>query len=301
MKQPFSPPICFGCRCTKRQFSINTGLAILTVLGAMSAWSQTNQVQLKMTATPEGVRFGTLRDLPSKPLPTVFFFGGPASLTDAESQEAQQVLGPAVLCVALDAPAEGELRGTGEPLSLGAWRLHVDRGEDIISNLTHRAKAVLDHLIQQQATDPAKVAVFGTSRGGYMAFHFAAVEPRVHAIAAFAPVTDLLVMTEFAGRTNDHLIRAAAANNLADRNIWILIGSTDHRVSTTRAMQFTQRIIEASEALGRRPGIELHVVPSDGHRVPDGSYAEAARWLLKQWHSIETLPKKNSTPKRGRK
>jgi len=288
--------------CTKRQFFSRSGWAVLVTLVAMSAWSQTNQaVQLKMTAAAEGVRFGTLRDLPAKPLPTVFFFGGPASLTDPESVEAQKALGPDVLCVTLDMPAEGEFRGPREPLSLGAWRLHVDRGEDVISNLTYRAKAVLDYLIRQQATDSAKVAVFGTSRGGFMAFHFAAVEPRVRSVVAFAPVTDLLVMTEFAGRTNDHLVRAVAANALADRNIWILIGSTDHRVSTARAMEFTQRIIEASEALGRRPGIELHIVPSDGHRVPDGSYAEAARWLLKQWHSSETPPIKNSTPKRGRK
>jgi dipeptidyl aminopeptidase/acylaminoacyl peptidase len=151
---------------------------------------------------------------------------------------------------------------------------------------------VLDYLIRQGFTDGTRVAVFGTSRGGFMAFHFAAAEPRVRHIAAFAPVTDLLTLREFFEMPNDQRARAIAANTLAGRlqdcAIWIIIGSTDHRVGTSRAVAFTQRLIEVAEARGRRPSIELHIEPTEGHRVPDGCYAQAAHWLQKQWQTRRT-------------
>ena len=262
-------------------------MALFATLNAVSGADETNQRgPVKMAATAGGVRFASLRDLPAKPLPTVFFFGGPAatSLTEPQFLEAEKALGPDVLCVTLDAPAEGERRGPGEPLSLAAWRLRVDRGEDIILDLTTRAKAVLEHLIACHATDPARVAVFGTSRGGFMAFHFAAVEPRIGCIAAFAPVTDLRALVEFSGVTNRQAIRAAEVSRLANRQIYVVIGNNDQRVGTARALEFTKGIIEAAEALRQKPAIELHVVPAEGHRVPDGTYGAGARWLLNQWH-----------------
>lgn len=245
--------------------------------------------RLQILKTPDGIRFGLIGAKPSSPAPTVFFLGGGVeeSLSEPQYIEAQNEFGPGVLHATIDLPGHGAERHEGQPASLRGWRYRLDQGEDLVADVARRATAVLDYLVRERYTDPAKVGVFGTSRGGFMAFHFAASEPRVRHIAAFAPVTDLLALAEFFGMPNDHRARAIAAatlaGRLADRGIWIIIGSTDHRVSTDRAMEFTQRVIEAAEGRGRRPGIELHVEPSDGHRVPDGCYGEAARWLRKQW------------------
>ncbi|MCX6622597.1 MAG: prolyl oligopeptidase family serine peptidase, partial [Acidobacteria bacterium] len=174
-----------------------------------------------------------------------------------------------------------------EPPSLRAWRYRLDHDDDIAAEFTHRAIKALNHLVASRFTDPAKVAAFGTSRGGFMALHFAAVDPRVRFVAGFAPVTDLLMLTEFAGMQDERPARALStlrlADRLADRAIWIAIGSTDNRVSTARAIEFTSRIIEAATARGLQPKIELHVRPSPGHTTPAGSYGAAARWVVDLW------------------
>lgn len=230
-------------------------------------------------STPDGVRFGWLGEAPTAPKPTVFFFGGTVdSLTEPHYQPAIDTLGPGVLCVTIDMPERGSLAG---------WREQLDGGQPLVSDLTRRGTAVLNHLIERRWTDPSKVAVFGTSRGGLMAYHFAAAEPRVRHIAAFAPVTDLLILAEFRDMKQPQRARAIAAARVADSiagvGHWMTIGTTDDRVGTASAIDFAQRLMEAARAAGLVPRIDLQVSPSDGHRVPEGSYGAAARWLAKQW------------------
>lgn len=247
--------------------------------------------QIQISATPEGIRFGWVGAKPIGPAPTVFIFGAAIEeeLTAPHVLDALIPLGEAgVLCIALDLPGEGADRRLTEPTHLHGWRFRLDHGEDVAADLVRRASAVLNHLVARGYTDPLKVAVFGTSRGAFMAFHFAAAEPRVRHVAGFAPVTDLLVLREFQDMVDDHQTRALTASRLAarlyDRGIFIIIGSTDYRVSTHLAIQFTERVIEEAAAHGRQPRIELHVEPADGHRSPAGSYPMAARWMLKQWN-----------------
>jgi dienelactone hydrolase len=248
-------------------------------------------VRADVLTTSDGVRFGLVGAKQPSPAPTVFFFGGAVedSWDGPNHREALDILGPGVLKVAVDLPAHGTDRRAGEPASMRGWRNRLDHGEDIVTDFVRRATTVLNFLVEKRYTDPAKVAVFGTSRGGFMAFHFASAEPRVRQVAAFAPVTDLLVLREFFEMRPDNRARALAAARLADRlcqrPIWIVIGSTDHRVSTAQTIEFSQRVVQAAEAHGYPPLIDLHIVPADGHTVPDGSYAAAARWLLKQWAS----------------
>ncbi len=247
--------------------------------------------RLQVITTPEHIRFGLIGARQVTPSPTVFFLGGGVeeSLTEPQYVEAQQELGTGALYATIDLPGHGADHRAGEPASLHAWRYRLDHGEDIVADAVGRASKVLDYLIRERYTDASKVAVFGTSRGGFVALHFAAAERRIRHVAAFAPVTDLLILREFFEMPNDQRARAIAANTLAARlldcGIWIIIGSTDHRVSTDRAIEFTRRVIEAAEARGRRPAIELHIEPTEGHHVPDGCYAQAARWLRKQWQN----------------
>lgn len=245
--------------------------------------------QVQTGTTRDGIRFGCIGEKPAAPAPTVFFLGGAVedSLVGPEYSEAIRTLGPGILCVTLDLPGFGQDRREGEPGSIPTWRYRLDRGEDVTAGFVRRASAVLDHLIAERFTEPARVAAFGTSRGGFISFHFAAGDRRVSHVAGFAPVTDLFALTEFAKMTNEQPARALGAvriaDRLTDRKLWIIIGSTDFRVSTHRTIEFTGRVVEAALAQGRPPMIELHVQPSDGHRVPPASYESGARWLLKQW------------------
>ncbi|MFN0167397.1 MAG: prolyl oligopeptidase family serine peptidase, partial [Bryobacteraceae bacterium] len=186
--------------------------------------------RLQILKTPDGIRFGLIGAKPAAPSPTVFFLGGGVedSLSEPQYIEAQNEFGPGVLHVTIDLPGHGAERREGQPASLRGWRYRLDQGENLVAGVVRRATAVLDHLVRERYTDPAKVGAFGTSRGGFMAFHFAAAEPRIRHIAAFAPVTDLLALGEFFGMPNDHRARAIAATSLAgrlaDRGIWIIIG-----------------------------------------------------------------------------
>lgn len=251
------------------------------------------EIPVHASTTPEGIRFGWIGDLPTAPAPTVFFLGGGIedSFGGPEYPQAINIFGAGVLCVSIDLPGHGAERRDKEPASIRGWRYRLDRDEDVAADLARRGGKVLDHLIAKGYTDPLKIALFGTSRGGFMAFHFAAADSRVRHVAGFAPVTDLLVLREFQDVVDGHQARALSCSRLADRlydrRIFIIIGSTDYRVGTHQAIQFMERVTEAAAAHGQQPRIELHVEPSDGHGCPDGSYSMAARWLVKQWNPVK--------------
>lgn len=250
------------------------------------------EMPVNTSTTPEGVIFGWLGALPKAPVPTVFFFATTmeASLSLQGYSDGPKTLGPGVLCVSVDLPAHGtDVRATDAHKSITGWRGRIDHGEDVAADLARRASAVLDYLVAKGHTNPTKVAVFGTSRGGFMALHFAAADSRVRNIVGFAPVTDLLYLREFQGDADTALAHGLSASRLSDRlydrGIWIIIGSTDFRVGTQGAIEFTQRVVASARAHGlKQPAIELHVMPTDGHHVPDDSYAVAARWLLGRWN-----------------
>jgi dienelactone hydrolase len=237
------------------------------------------------------VHFGIIGTKPPSPAPTVFLFGKEieATLVSPDYGEALTALGPQVLAVALDGPCHGFDQLDGEPLSLSCWSYRLDQGRNIMADVAGRAKAVLDFLIRESYTDPAKVAAFGSSRGGFMAMHFAAVDPRVGLIAAFSPVTELLLLQEFSGMKHPERARALNAVRLVgalyNRPLWIIIGDTDHRVGTANAIEFAERFIDEGEAHGLIPPIEMRIAPAEGHATPDGAYVEAAKWLLRIWGS----------------
>ena len=191
-------------------------------------------------------------------------------------------------CVSIDLPCHGWEHRAGEPEQLDGWRFRSVAGEDFVEETNRRLAHVLDHLNVKGCTDAGKVAVCGTSRGGFLAMHFAAFDSRVKCVAAFAPVTDLLGLQEFHGAEQNDLVRSLAlttrAVDLARKQVWMVIGDQDVRVGTDRAIMLADRITEVARDLPVcRGSIELHVLPEPrGHTTPAGATDRATEWIDRQ-------------------
>lgn len=241
---------------------------------------------LKME-TPNGLRFGIWGTKVSYPAPTLFVFSATIdqSLGDPYYRQCGAALAEqGFLCVSLDLPGHGLDQRADEPGGLRAWRARSDRGEDFVTPFTQRARGVLDYLIRAGYTDPQRIAACGISRGGFMALQVTAVEPRIRATAAFAPVTALGTLREFHGATNtdhvDQLSLAARAGAMTGRSLWLVIGDRDERVGTDDAVAFARQVTKLSLAQAKPADVTLIVRPEPkGHTTPAGSPALAAAWI----------------------
>jgi len=261
----------------------------MTVLGG-SAGAQGEIVRL---AAPNGTRFAIVGMKAAKPAPTLLIFAGSIEQTlDAKfyplATKLRQERG--FLLVTLDLPGHGADRREGEPASIAAWRTRMEKGERVIQDFVAKVPPVLDYLVAEGYADPARIVAAGTSRGGFIAFHVAAADARIKAVVAFAPVTDLLALSEFTGMQDHAEVRALAAERLAarlaGRPIWMCIGNHDTRVDTDRAIHFTRRIVECAVAAGTRPDIELLVQPTAGHQIAPDSHEKAAAWLAERFFGV---------------
>ena len=244
---------------------------------------------LQTDTTAAGVRYGWVGSRPTQPAPTVVFLGGAIAenLTQPHYLEGVDALGPRIWCVTLDLPGHGSETQAGEPGGIATWRQRLERNEAFLEPYVRRVSGVLDEWIARKHSDPARIGLFGTSRGGFIALHLAAAEPRIRLVAGFAPVTELMTLSEFAGLRDDYRARRYGAirlaDQLSDRPIWLIIGTTDFRVGTRDTVAFAERLMETAIVRGRKPAVELHLEPSDGHRVPPLSYARAAAWARQQF------------------
>ncbi|MFO0945764.1 MAG: prolyl oligopeptidase family serine peptidase [Planctomycetota bacterium] len=193
-----------------------------------------------------------------------------------------------VLSVILDPPCHGPDQKPGEPPQLQGWRSRIEKGDNTIAEFTKRVSAVVDHLVATKMTDEKHIAACGTSRGGFLALHAAAAEPRISAAAAFSPVTDLLALREFRGLENHPLVLsldvAQLAPKLAEKQVWISIGNDDERVDTDASITAARAIVREKS---KKPGdkspvtpVELIVGPSVGHAIVPHAHARAASWLF---------------------
>src|SRR5205085_2081100 len=96
------------------------------------------------------------------------------------------------VCVTLDAPCHGKDNTENADNPLATWRARIERGDRLVDDFSARCTRVLDYLVAEKYADPARAAAAGISRGGFLALHWAAAEPRVRCVAAFSPVTELM-------------------------------------------------------------------------------------------------------------
>jgi predicted esterase len=243
---------------------------------------------LHMLETPSGIKFGSLGKPKAELAPSIIVIGSDLeySLTNDEMNEVGRLLGPkGIKSYGLDVPCHGADLKPGEQQGLNGWRARLDQDEDFVTPFTQKVSEIIDFLIAEGFSDPHQIAIAGTSRGGFMGLHAMAAEPRVRCGVAFAPVTELPILNEFWGLEKHSLTQSLSLSNVADklagRPLWMCIGNNDERVGTDSLIAFSRKVVSSSFAQKRSAPIELHVMPSEGHRIHEAAHEEAAAWLSK--------------------
>ena len=270
--------------------AVAVGLLAALAVAAVPAVAA-DDVGVRIAQTPTGVRYGLWGPADGRPAPLLVILAktidgtlGDPVYRQAGNSLAAPSSGDPVLCASIDLPCHGLERRDGEPAELAGWRHRLERGEDPIAANNRRLSELLDHLVGTGLVDPRRIAVIGTSRGGFLAVHFLAHDPRVACAAAYAPVTDLAALREFHGAEAVPAVRMAAllriADALAGRPLWMTIGGNDERVGTDRAIQLAADIAAAAAARKIPGRVELRVVAdSPGHTTPAGAAEQSAAWI----------------------
>ncbi len=242
--------------------------------------------------TGEGVEFGIWGvDLKKTPKPVLFILS--STIDETLSNEYFRQCGNRLgrefgwICVSIDLPYHGGLKTKGEPGELVGWAVAVSRGIDFVQENNKRMKSVLEYLIAEGYADKKKIALCGTSRGGFLALQFAAAEPMVKSLAVFAPVTDLSVLREFAGIKKTDIPMLFSLENkievLSGKWIWVVIGNMDTRVNTDEVIRFARNISRVAQNNKLKGGVELNVMfEPRGHTTPAGSVDRAVEWISKK-------------------
>jgi dienelactone hydrolase len=248
---------------------------------------------IKILKTPGGVRFGLIGEKGSAPAPTLIVLASSIeeTLGDGYYVHAGRLLAPqGYLLASVDLPCHGQWVKAGDAPGLAGWSQRLARGEPIIDELNRHLSEVLDYLIAEHYSDETRIAVAGTSRGGFAALHFAGHDKRVRCVAAYAPVTDLGVVSDFRAAASMSAVRALDLTEhpdaLAGRPVWLVIGDHDDRVSTDKMIAYGRALSHAAYAQKIPSQVEIHVFPEPGgHTTPKPSDALSAAWIAAQLKS----------------
>jgi dienelactone hydrolase len=244
--------------------------------------------------TDAGTALGILPPHGGGPAATVLVIVSPldALADEPYCRLARRLHGRGWNVASLDLPCHGDQRRADEPEGLEGWAARTGAGEDFVAPFCRQARDVVDHLVSAGIADPSRLAVAGTSRAGFLAFHAAARDPRLAAVGALAPVSDLRTLTEFAGQDDNPLVARLAllqaVDALADRQAWIAIGHADQRVGTDKVVAFADALTAAGQARGLRDQVTLRIFPTPGHRSFPEWHDEAAAWFQRLRFIMDT-------------
>lgn len=204
---------------------------------------------------------------------------------DAHSDPVKLFVRAGHRALSFDLPNHGDLVDAhGEGLTGMCTALLA--GDDPFARFVANGKKVIDVCLEKDWARPGKIFVCGGSRGGYCALRLGAADPRINGIAGLAPVTDWRVLSEFSAATERPKVAALAlhhwAADLAGRPVYMAIGNHDHRVGTHACVALAQRLFELEDPTQEgTSGVEIHVVNSIGHALPDEWRMEGGRFLLR--------------------
>jgi len=271
---------------------------LVVVLGscAWPAFAKPTAEEVRILTTPGGVEYGTWGGAEGRPSPTLIVLTGNLmdSFTKGNFLRAGNVLGPrGYLCVSVDLPDHGKL-ASKEYRGVPGWAKRLGEGDGgFVAESNARLKQVVDHLIAEGRTDPDKLVVSGTSRGGFLALHYAASDPRVDAVVAYAPAIDLSKVTKYFAEVREApATRAVNVMNLVPqlvgRPVLIFMGDRDAAVDTDTAIAFTRALSAAALKAEAPSQVELHVVSEPrGHALPGDLAIPAARWIYRRMEGKE--------------
>ncbi len=159
-------------------------------------------------------------------------------------------------------------------------------GDDPFARFVASGTAVIDVCLERGVAQSGRIFACGGSRGGYCALRLAAADKRIGGVAALAPVTDWRVLREFDAVKERPDVAALALENwagdLAGRPVYLAIGNHDHRVSTHACVGLARRLFELENPVAEgASAVQVHVVESKGHSLPEEWEAEGGRFLLR--------------------
>ncbi len=264
------------------------------VLSPLANAAETDVRMVVRQTTPEGVEYGLWGDRQTTPAATLFVLATTIEATLGNPYYRQcgnELEDLGYLLVSIDLPCHGSQSVAGEPAGLDGWSHRAGMDVDFVADSNARLSHVLDELIATGVTDADRVAVGGTSRGGFLALHFAAHDPRVKCAAAFAPVTDLTALTEFESLQEQPFVAQLGLLNqvdkLAGRPVWIVIGDRDARVGTQHAIDLARHLSAVAQERATVSHVELLVMSEPrGHSTPPGSSKHAADWIRRQLSAV---------------
>ncbi len=192
--------------------------------------------------------------------------------------------------ISFDLPAHGDRVGI-HGSDITGLRNALVAGEDPFMALVEDGKGVIGECIRRGWARPGRIAVSGSSRGGYMALRMLAADDRIAAGAGFAPVTDWSLLREFSADREREDVRALGlarfVQGMIGKHVYLAIGSEDERVGTESCRQFHAVLVKVNEETMHDASLaELLLTEDKGHSVNDGAY-EQGRELLLKWVTQE--------------
>lgn len=197
--------------------------------------------------------------------------------------------------LSFDLPHHGDRidRGTVESVPPGAANGHLRAmskalaaGNDPFAQFVADGKAALDACIKHVAGIHGKVVGYGVSRAAYCLLRLAAADRRIAAVAGPSPVTDWAQIGEFADHADPSEIERLHIENwaeqIADRAVYLCIGSQDDIVGTESCVQFAMKLFERQRAALPEGTLrnQLHVVDTPSHSPTEYWRLDATQYLL---------------------
>lgn len=194
-----------------------------------------------------------------------------------------------------DLPAHGD-RVDRHGSGIAGLCARVLAGERPFDAFVADGRAVIDECLRRGLATAGRIVTCGVSRGGYCALRLAAAEPRIAAVAAFAPATDWRFVTEFAAAKDRPEVAALALTHhaaaLAGRRVYLAIGNHDRRAETNACTAFVLAIGEAEVRAGVAPSRLRYLVVDDspGHALAAPWRHAGIQFLLQETPAAGTAP-----------
>ncbi|MBO9609751.1 MAG: prolyl oligopeptidase family serine peptidase [Paenibacillaceae bacterium] len=188
--------------------------------------------------------------------------------------------------ISFDLPCHGD-RIDSYGVGIDGFAAEIAASADPFTRFVAEAGAVIDACIESGLAKPGRIALCGTSRGGYMALRLMAADSRIAAVAAFAPVTDWNALSEFAALRGSEAVGrlrlAEYVDGLAGRKAYILIGNRDARVDTASCCAYYAHAAMYYRSRGwDEMNIAFYCTDDAGHTVSLGAYRRGGDFLLNE-------------------